>query len=50
MESEKDNVSRVEDKQEVKVEDLSVDDAEQNIVKGGVTSGGRIPGKINLNT
>ena len=35
MESDKDNVRQEENKQEHQVEDLPVDEAEQNDVKGG---------------
>ena len=35
MKSEKDNVTQVDDKQKVKVEDLPVDEEQQENVKGG---------------
>jgi hypothetical protein len=38
MEKEKDSVSQVEDKQELNVEDLPVDEKQQDEVKGGANN------------
>ena len=49
MQNNNDSASTVEttqEIQEVKIKDLPVDEAEQDFVTGG----GRVPGKINLNT
>ena len=50
MKKDNDNVSRVENDQEVKVEDLPIDNADQDMVKGGISPSGRKPGTININS
>ena len=49
MKNEKENVSQVDDQQEPKVEDLSVDEEQQNQVKGGAYKGGVSVGLGDLN-